>query len=58
MIKTPLLVNAPNCCPLQNHIEVDGICIDQYGHLHLDERRPDFINQTYHRQIDQGDTKK
>ena len=39
-------------------LEIDGICHDQYGHLYLDERRPDFINQTYHRQIDQGDTKK
>ncbi len=35
-------------------LEIDGICIDQYGYLHLDERRPDFINQTYHRQINQG----
>ena len=39
-------------------LEIDGICHDQYGHLYLDERRPDYINQTYHRQIDQGGYKK
>ena len=54
MIKTHLLVNVLVAVLLQGHIEIDGICHDQYGHLYLDERRPDFINQTYHRQIDQG----
>src|SRR3972149_3002136 len=34
-------------------LEIDGICHDQYGHLSLDERHPDFINQTYHRQTAQ-----